>query len=181
MHRFPEVEEFRWRYLPRPVRVWISPAGFLLQWSAKGGFVYSQRFYYWRLGPRAGRKQQVMDRVWEGPMKRKTASAMASLRHHAEPDKWLSAFPQLNEFMTAAVYEGEEGRRDSPTVTIWASGGEWKATVKDRAEGLVMWLSAGSLRELVKLMDTFVLAEDGPWRHDDQSHSRNGKRVRKDA
>lgn len=58
-------------------------------------------------------------------------------------------------------------------------GWEWKATLKDRAEGLVMWLSAGSLRELIKLMDSFCLAEDGPWRHDDHQHERNGKRVKK--
>lgn len=172
---------WRWNYLPRNVAVWLCPDGFLVQWRNCGGFVYASTWRWWRLGKRSDRPQQVMDVVWEGPMKRKALSSIASVRSHAPEDKWLSGFSNLQQFMLDAAFEGEEGRREAPTVTIWAGGGEWKAAVKDRSEGLVMWLSAPSLRELVKLMDTFCLSEDGPWRHDDHQHERNGKRKAKSS
>lgn len=175
------VVEWKWRYIPRNVRVWVARDGFYLQWSGRAGYVYSARWVPWPLGPISARRQLIMSTVWEGPMKRKAPGSMKSLQRHVEPDKLLSAYPSLCEFLTAAVYEGEDERRESPTVTLWASGGEWKATVKDRAEGLVMWLSASTLRELLKLMETFCLAEDGPWRHDEHAHERNGKRVKKSS
>lgn len=112
-------------------------------------------------------------------MKRKSRSEMKALSHHAPDDNLLKQFPELNEFMRAATFDGEEGVRESPTVTFWCGGGEWKASVKDRAEGLVMWLSASSLGDLLHLLETFVGSSDGPWRHDDHQHERNGKRVKK--
>lgn len=120
------VEQFRWEYLPRNVMVFCTKDGYLLQWVSGRGFVYSQRWCWWRLSRRGDRRAQVMHTVWEGPVKRKNLTKMESLSRHVEPDKLLSAYPNLLEFMTAAGYEGEEGRRESPTVTIWAGGGSGK-------------------------------------------------------
>lgn len=114
-------------------------------------------------------------------MKRKPRSELKSVRWHAEQDKLLKSYPALSEFMTAAVYEDGDEVRESPTVTLWASGGQWKCSVKDRAESLVMWLSAESLADLLRLLEQFVLEPEGPWRHDDMAHERNGKRVRKSS
>lgn len=112
-------------------------------------------------------------------MKRKKASAMASTLRHADPDKLLNGYPHLQEFLTAAVYEGEDTRREAPTVTVWCSGGFWKASVKDRSEGLVMWLQGSTVLELLSQLELFVMEEEGPWRHDESTHPRNGKRQQK--
>jgi len=69
--------------------------------------------------------------------------------------------------------------RVARTFTCWAAGGQWKVAVKDRAEGLVLWLSADSLQQLVVLLDAMVLSTEAPWRHDEANHERNGKRVKK--
>lgn len=112
-------------------------------------------------------------------MKRKDKSACPGLATHASTRGLTDVFPNLGEFMTAAVFEETGERRESPTVTIWCSGGQWKASVKDRAEGLVMWLSADSALELLQMTDLMCLESEGPWRHDDLGHERNGKRVKK--
>lgn len=112
-------------------------------------------------------------------MKRKDLTKMKGVLLHADPGDLAGDFPQLAEFMTAAVYEGGKDRRESPTVTIWAASGQWKASVKDRAEGLVLWLAADTLRNLLVLLDSFVLEPGAPWRHDEYGHERNGKRVKK--
>jgi len=112
-------------------------------------------------------------------MKRKDLAKMKSPLLHASADGLAKTFPKLAEFMTSAVFDGSKDRRDSPTVTIWATSGPWRARVKDRAEGLVLWLSAPDVMELLGMLEEFVLSPEAPWRHDEQSHERNGKRVQK--
>jgi len=112
-------------------------------------------------------------------MKRKDLSKMKSPLLHATTDGLSKSFPKLAEFMTSATFDGGKDRRESPTVTIWAAGGTWRASVKDRAEGLVLWLSAPDVMELIGMLEEFVLSPEAPWRHDEQAHERNGKRVAK--
>lgn len=112
-------------------------------------------------------------------MKRKDLSKSRSTAFHASPDGLSKTFPKLAEFMTSAVFDGSKDRRESPTVTIWAVGGTWRASIKDRAEGLVLWLSAPDIMELLGMMEEFVLSSEAPWRHDEQGHERQGKRVQK--
>lgn len=112
-------------------------------------------------------------------MKRKDVARMAGVRLHASPEQLRSTYPNLAEFMTAGFYDGGKEPRQAPTVTIWAGGGLWRASVKDRAESLVLWLSAPEPLELLALLEEFVLSAAAPWRHDDQEHERNGKRVKK--
>lgn len=110
-------------------------------------------------------------------MKRKDASAMRSLVTHASPAGLVDKFPNIAEFMTAATFEGSSERRDAPTVTFWALGGLWKASVKDKAEGLVMFLSADTFLELVQLIELYVLEAEAPWKYDDIASPNKGKRV----
>jgi len=112
-------------------------------------------------------------------MKRKDLAKMKSELLHADPSGLREAYPNLCEFLTSATFEGSKERRESPTVTFWATGGTWRASVKDRAEGLVLWLSAPDVRELLMMLEEFVLSAEAPWRHDDQAHDRNGKRAKK--
>lgn len=112
-------------------------------------------------------------------MKRKSVEQLVGVRVHASPAGLASTHPNLAEFMTAAVFEdeGKPAARESPTVTVWCAGGQWKASVKDRAEGLVLWLSAESWAELWQMVDLFVMEGDAPWRHDEGAL--NGKRLKK--
>jgi len=112
-------------------------------------------------------------------MKRKDLSKSKSSLLHADPEGLAKTFPKLSEFLTAATFEGSKDRRESPTITFWATGGTWRVSVKDRAEGLVLWLSAPSVMELLSMLEDFVLSTEAPWRHDDQAHQRDGKRVKK--
>lgn len=112
-------------------------------------------------------------------MKRRNKAECPGLVVHATDKGLADTHPSLAEFMTAAAYENEDGRRESPTVTVWCAGGQWKASIKDRAEGLVMWLSAETWADLWALVEMLVLEDSAPWRHDEQGHERNGKRVKK--
>lgn len=112
-------------------------------------------------------------------MKRKDLSKSVASLLHADPDGLKQSFPKLAEFMTAATFEGSKDRRESPTVTIWAISGTWRASVKDRAESLVLWLSAPTIGELLSMLEDFVLSATAPWRHDQEGHQRDGKRARK--
>jgi hypothetical protein len=126
-----------------------------------------------------GQKAEVMSAVWEGPMKRKTLEQLRGVRCHADAAGLASTHPNLAEFMTCAAFDGD-GKlepREAPTITVWCQGGQWKASVKDRAEGLVMWLASETWAELWQMIDLFALEPDAPWRHDEGTFQ--GKRVKK--
>lgn len=112
-------------------------------------------------------------------MKKKDVSKLPGVKYHASPDQIAKTYPNLAEFMTAAVFDGGKEARQSPTVTFWCSGGLWRASVKDREESLILWLTADSPIELIALLEDFCLSPHAPWRHDDVEHERNGKRVKK--
>jgi len=107
-------------------------------------------------------------------MKKKAPKGGSGARLHAGPDLLKGHYPNLAEFLTCGVYD-DGTPRESPTITLWATGGQWKCILKDRAEDLVMWLSAEKFLELVALIESMCLEEDGPWRLDDHG-SNHGKR-----
>jgi len=111
-------------------------------------------------------------------MRRKDTSVVQGLKLHASPELIAKPYPQLAEFLTSGEYE-DGTRREAPTVTIWAQGGQWRLSLKDRAEGLVMWLSAEKLLELLQLAELFCLSSEGPWRIDEYADPNKGKRTKK--
>lgn len=164
-----DVREFRWRYLPRNVRVYNSLYEYVVLWVDRGSRVYAGASRYFSSCDEDLARAEVMELVWRGPMKRKDISAMAGARVHAAPGKLADTHPNLAEFMTAAVF-GEDGQlenREAPTLTVWCAGGQWRASAKDRAEGLVLFVAAESWSELFQMLDLFVLEESAPWRHDE--------------
>jgi hypothetical protein len=167
------------RYFPLGVRVWVTPTRLVLLWVTRDGRTYSGRCLPFLSQDGDNQLAQVWASIHGGPMKRKDLAKSKSATLHADPDGLSQAFPKLSEFMTAAVFEGSKDRRESPTVTFWATGGSWRASVKDRAEGVVLWLSAPNIGELLAMMEEFVLSAEAPWRHDQEQHERNGKRVKK--
>lgn len=111
-------------------------------------------------------------------MKRKDALHVPGLQFHASPDALKKPYPQLAEFLTTAQFE-DGSRREAPTLTVWAQGGQWRVSLKDRAEGLVMWLSAEKLLEVFQLAELFCLSSEGPWRIDEYNSPEKGKRQKK--
>jgi len=151
----------------------------MVLWASRAGFPYAwDRFRLLTSG--ADRQaSEVMARVWEGPMKRKDVSKIPGALRHASPDQIVKTYPHLAEFMTAAVFDGGKESREAPTITFWCNGGLWRASVKDREESLVLWMSAESPAQLFALLEEFCLNPAAPWRHDDVQHERNGKRTKK--
>lgn len=173
-----KVVRWRWRYIPKNVRVYVSRVSYVVLWVNNGGLVYGGALRRFIAAAADGQRAEVMDTVWEGPMKRKTIEQLAGVRTHADPKGLVDTYPDLAEFMTVAVFEtdGKLDRRESPTLTVWCAGGQWKCAVKDRAEGLVMWLSAETWMQLLQMVDLFVLDDGAPWRHDEGE--RQGRRVK---
>lgn len=90
----------------------------------------------------------------------------------------MGKIPQLAEWMTATSYEDGTARQ-VPTITFWCQAGEWKANLRDRAEGLCLWLSAESWQELVKIVDVACQDSTYPWRRDEFGDPEKGKRAKK--
>jgi hypothetical protein len=90
----------------------------------------------------------------------------------------MNKIGQLAEWMTATSYE-DGTPRQVPTITFWCQGGEWKANLRDRAEGLCLWLSAGTWAELVKIIDAACQDSTYPWRRDEYGDPDKGKRVKR--
>jgi len=111
-------------------------------------------------------------------MKRKDRKNLVGGLIHARDDKLQKAYPALHEWMTSARFDDSEENREAPTLTLWAQGGQWRLSLRDRAEHLVMWLVGDTVLEVLKLAESFCQDEEGPWRVDDPAHERNGKRQK---
>lgn len=173
------VVRSRDRYFPPGVDAFVDATGFAVRRTTKAGFTLSFCHRLWSSVTTAERVAEVWSLVWGETMKRKEQDKLTSLVSHASTAWIADAFPNLAEFMTSAVWDDSKERREAPTLTIWAQSGLWKCSVKDKAEGLVMWLSAETVQELMQLIELYVLEPDAPWRHDELSNPRVGKRVEK--
>ena len=109
-------------------------------------------------------------------MKRKDRKNLIGGLIHARDEKLVKLYPMLHEWLTSARFDGSEDPREAPTLTLWAQGGQWRLSLRDRAEHLVMWLGGDTGQEVLKLAESFCQDEEGPWRVDDSSNERNGKR-----
>lgn len=159
--------------------MWVSGDHFYLYRETRTGYVLAQSLV--PFVSTIGDKQlvELWAEVWRFIMKRPDASTLAAAVDHASSAEVQKRWPSLHEWLTAGRFEEDGSTRAPPTVTIWASGGQWKACLRDKELGLVLWLGAETLTKLVALADGIVLSPDAPWRHDDQAHERNGKRVKK--
>lgn len=157
--------------------MYVTPDHATVVFQTRGGFQYHcLNLPLLSFGPDA-QKQEIADAIWGfQAMRKKDRAKTPGAGLHASPDLLRGHYPKLAEWLTSAQYD-DRTPREAPTVTLWASGGQWKMTLKDRAEGLVMWLSAEKLLELLMLAEQFCQEEEGPWRVDDYS-PQNGKRKK---
>ena len=167
------------RYLPVGLSVWLCRSHFCVLRRTRSGYVYACTVVRFVSTDGDAQLAQLWNSIHEGRMKRPTVESASRPVHHARSAEVEKRWPSLHEWMTAATWEEDGTPRTAPTVTLWAAQGQWKAVLRDRDLGVVLWLAADGLPELLKLMDGLVLCESAPWRHDEQGHERNGKRVKK--
>ena len=159
--------------------MYVSEECYAVLRTVQSGHVVSGACLHFVSHDAFSQRVEINTYIWERmTMKKKDVKSLATARMHANPGGLLEDFPNLGEFLTCAVFD-DGARRESPSVTVWASGGQWKCAIKDRAESLVMWLSAEGLKELFQMMDLFVLEEDAPWRQDEYANPDKGKRLKR--
>lgn len=160
------------------VRVLLWPDHFILLRESRQGYVYGGCLLPFTTRTASEQRMEIAVAVWEGKgMKKKDTSKVSGGLVHASPDLLKPQWPNLAEWLTAARYDDGQAR-ESPTLTIWAQGGLWKVSLRDRAEKLVMWLTAEKLLEVLAIAESLCLTEDGPWRVDDVRSEFNGKRKK---
>lgn len=111
-------------------------------------------------------------------MKRKAIDKGKRVRQLADPSGLEKTHPRLADWMTSGWFEDTKEPRLGPTLTIWCVSGEWRASMKDRAEQLVCWLSAPTYAELMEMADAFCQSAEAPWRHDETGTPEKGKRAK---
>lgn len=164
-------------YFPPGVRAHVSAGGVSLTRQTQGGRQFHFSHHHWEGLDKRDWVKQTWFWIWEVVMKRKLAADLPSLMTHASVAGLLEHFPNIASFMTTAVFEDTKERRDAPTITLWCLSGQWKASVKDKAEGLVMFLNAETLPELLQLIELYVLEAEAPWKYDELGSPQKGKRV----
>jgi len=163
--------------MPPGVSVLLDGEGFMVVRHTRQGFLVSCRREVWLEDSTLARKERVWAAIWRVVMKKKDKKLLTSLNQHASTYGLAEQFPNLSVFMTTAQYEDEGGRREAPSITFWCDNGLWKASVKDKDEGLVMWLSAETVVELLQCVELYCLESEAPWRHDVYGSGNKGKRV----
>lgn len=170
--------QYREKYVPRGTRVYVSRDSYVVHFTSRTGYCLAcltGRFA-------SSTVDEQLDELWSvihgGAMQRKNLRGSSLNDSHARADDIAKLWPRLVEFMTAAKFEGSDEPRAAPTLTIWAQGGVWRCTVRDRAEGLVLWLSDEKLDDLLSLADAFCQDAEGPWRHDEVQNGKSNVRVK---
>jgi hypothetical protein len=124
----------------------------------------------------ASQRRQIVLHTSTGvqAMKRKELPKGTSRSHASTAG--LEKRPNFAEWMTAAAFEDGKGR-PAPTITIWCTSGEWRCNLRDKAEGVCLWLSEDTLDKLLKLVEEMCQNPMAPWRVDDPADGRDGKRL----
>jgi hypothetical protein len=124
-------------------------------------------------------KSAVATVIWGvDAMKRKKVDEVKRRQELASPEGLKDTHKRLAEWLTSGWFEDTKEARVGPTMTVWCVSGEWRAALKDRAESLVLWLSAPTWAELMEMADAMCQSSEASWRHDEQGTPEKGKRVK---
>lgn len=77
--------------------------------------------------------------------------------------QWGKAYPLLWEYLSSAKYEDGSPRR-LPTVTVFLGPEGLQASLNDRDQGLVAFVTAGSVEGLWKALEAGLAADSLDWR-----------------
>lgn len=97
--------------------------------------------------------------------RRKAAAAAAEDGIAAMTSDVVSLWPNLAEFLTRLSWE-DGAKRKTGTVMVLAEQGVWKCWIHDRDGLRSGWVSAGSLYDLVNVLETALGEDSVTWRDD---------------
>jgi len=161
------------------VRVWVTRSLVFVLRIDRGGRVYRGHVLPSVFTSVDDAKRRIAARLWEDDaMKRKAIDKGKRVRQLADPAGLDKTHPRLAEWMTCGWFEDTKEPRLGPTLTLWCVGGEWRGSLKDRAEQLVCWMSAPTYGELMEMADAFCQSGEAPWRHDETGTPEKGKRAK---
>lgn len=98
-------------------------------------------------------------------MKKKQRPMDLSGERSAMPCDLVEQYPLLLEHLTHTTYD-DGSPRDTSTLLVTTGDGMWKCMLKDRQEGLVLWVSAPTLTQALQLLDDCCGSDDTHWRRD---------------
>lgn len=73
--------------------------------------------------------------------------------------------PLLVEYLSATTYDDGTPRQTS-TLLLMAQDGAWKACLRDREQGMCLWVAAPSFGALIGVVEASLGLPDAPWRLD---------------
>lgn len=85
------------------------------------------------------------------------------------------AMPTLHAFLTQQRWpDGSE--RETGTLNVWYDGTSYRAMLRDRDQGLVLFITCPVLSKLLSVCDGAAAAKDADWRKDKQASPRGRKK-----
>jgi len=111
-------------------------------------------------------------------MLKKTASESASGQRAAESleSPYWVGLSTLMEYLTQTTWEDGTDRQTSQ-IKLWVDGGEHKAMLADRENGMVLFHTAGSFHDLLSEIDSQLVSGEADWRKD--KFAKIGRKSRK--
>ncbi len=80
-------------------------------------------------------------------------------------------FPSLFEHLSDTTFD-DGSERETSTVLLFVDGGQWKACLHDRQEGLSLWVSGATYGDVMSALEADLAAGGGSWRSDRGKKSR---------
>lgn len=157
----------RWSCGPRWRPCWAmffaSAKGITMQaHTKKGGYAFDG-FYVpaslWNDLSYAQKEEVCMS--WIREVRRPSGPNGGPLAAH-DPD-WVSEYPAVHDYLTAAVGPGGELRRTS-TLTLFSEHGAWKLFLNERHSGASLCATGPTVGAALSALEVMLEAEDVPWR-----------------
>lgn len=89
--------------------------------------------------------------------------------------EWAKRHPALQEYLTETKYP-DGGERKTSTLMLFVDAGEWKGCLRDRDTSRTLWVTAGSLPELLTTLEATLASGGGDWRQEKAWEPRRGKK-----
>lgn len=83
----------------------------------------------------------------------------------ADAEPLAEQYPNLAERLTEQVFSDGQPRKVD-TCLIFAQDGAWKACLRDREEGVCLWVTTGSLLDLLDVLEAALKDPHAVWRAD---------------
>lgn len=105
--------------------------------------------------------------LWSNAMRKKEKKREAQSTRAAEDTDLCERFPTLYDYLTAITYDGPDGGpRTVSTLLVFAADGVFKACLRDRDEGVCLWVAGRTFGDLLRVLEDELANDTGVWRLD---------------